>query len=43
VAIYNALKNRPRKVTASIEGLAASAASVIVMAAKEIRATATRF
>lgn len=38
VAIYNALKNHPRKVTASIEGLAASAAGVICMAAKEVRA-----
>lgn len=38
VAIYNALKNHPRKVTASIEGLAASAAGVVCMAAKEVRA-----
>lgn len=43
VAIYNALKNHPRKVTASIEGLAASAAGVVVMAAAEIRATGNSF
>jgi ATP-dependent protease ClpP protease subunit len=43
VAIYNALKGHPRKVTASIEGLAASAASVIVMAAKEILAAGNSF
>jgi hypothetical protein len=35
-AIYNALKNNKAKVTARVEGLAASMASVILMAADEI-------
>jgi ATP-dependent protease ClpP protease subunit len=37
------LKNHPRKVTASIEGIAAGAASVIVMAAAEVRAAGNSF
>jgi ATP-dependent protease ClpP protease subunit len=36
VAIHNALKNHPATVTASIDGIAASAASFIVMAADRI-------
>lgn len=37
LAIYNALKASPAKVVATVEGLAASAASLIAMAADEIR------
>lgn len=37
LAIYNALKAHPAKVVATVEGLAASAASLIAMAADEIR------
>lgn len=37
LAIYNALMRYRSRVTASVEGIAASAASVILMAAKEIR------
>lgn len=37
VAIYNALKNHPAKVIVTVDGLAASAASVIAMAGDEIR------
>lgn len=36
VAIYNTLSNHPAKVVARIDGIAASAASLIVMAADEI-------
>jgi ATP-dependent protease ClpP protease subunit len=36
-AIYNVLKRHPAKVTATIEGVAASMASVIAMAADRIR------
>jgi ATP-dependent Clp endopeptidase proteolytic subunit ClpP len=36
VAIYNAIKNHPAKVTAYIDGLAASAASFIAMAGDEV-------
>jgi ATP-dependent protease ClpP protease subunit len=36
LAIYNALKNHPAKVTASVDGLAASAASFIIQAADDI-------
>ena len=43
VAIYNALKGHRHKVTAVVEGLAASAASVIIMAAAEIRAAGNSF
>ncbi|MDF3076128.1 MAG: Clp protease ClpP [Sphingobacteriaceae bacterium] len=35
-AIYNALKNHPKKVTVRIEGIAASIASIIAMAGQEI-------
>lgn len=37
LAIYNALKAHPAKVVVTVEGLAASAASIIAMAADEIR------
>ena len=37
LAIYNALKASPARVVATVEGLAASAASLIAMAADEIR------
>jgi ATP-dependent protease ClpP protease subunit len=36
VAIYNTLRNHPAKVTAYVDGLAASAASVIAMGADEL-------
>lgn len=36
-AMYNAIANHPAKVTAEIDGLAASAASFLAMAADEIR------
>ena len=41
VAIYNALKDHPGKVTVQIDGIAASAASVIAMGADVIRARPT--
>ena len=37
ISIYNALKRHPARVTAHIDGLAASIASVIAMAAGEVR------
>lgn len=37
IAIYNALKAHPAKVVVTVEGLAASAASIIAMAGDEIR------
>lgn len=43
VAIYNALKSHPATITAYIDGLAASAASLIVMAADEIVMPANSF
>ena len=36
VAIYNAIKNHKAKVTAHVDGIAASAASFVAMAADEI-------
>ena len=38
VAVYNALKNHPAKITTRIEGLAASIASVIALAGDEVHA-----
>ena len=43
LAIYDALRAHPGKVTVSIEGLAASIASVIAMAGTAIRATENSF
>lgn len=43
VAIYNALKSHPATITAYIDGIAASAASLIVMAADEIVMPANSF
>ena len=40
VAVYNALKNHPAKITTRIEGLAASIASVIALAGDEVHAYA---
>ncbi|MDD3847496.1 MAG: Clp protease ClpP [Syntrophorhabdaceae bacterium] len=40
VAVYNALKNHPAKITTRIEGLAASIASVIALAGDEVQAYA---
>jgi ATP-dependent Clp endopeptidase proteolytic subunit ClpP len=37
MAIYNALKNHPAKVTAEIDGIAASISSIVAMAGEEIR------
>ena len=37
MAIYNTLKNHPPKVTATVDGIAASAASLIAMAADDLR------
>jgi ATP-dependent protease ClpP protease subunit len=43
VAIYNSLIRHPGKVTAIIDGIAASAASLVAMAADEIRAPENAF
>ena len=43
LAIYNALRTHPGKVTVSIEGMAASIASVIAMAGKTVRAAGNSF
>ena len=43
VAIYNALRAHPRRVTVQVMGLAASAASVIAMAADELRIAKSGF
>ncbi len=43
LSIYNALRRHPARVTAHIDGLAASIASVICMAAGEIRIAANAF
>jgi len=42
-AIFNAIKQHPSKIIAHIDGLAASIASIIVMAADEIRAAENSF
>ncbi|HDR3896964.1 TPA: ATP-dependent Clp protease proteolytic subunit, partial [Bacillus cereus] len=36
IAIYNQLKNHPAKIIINVDGLAASAASIIAMAADEL-------
>lgn len=36
IAMYNALKDHPAKVTATVEGIAASAASIVAMGADEL-------
>jgi len=43
VAIYNILREHPKKVTVKVMGLAASAASVIAMAADELQIARTGF
>ncbi|MGY3130107.1 ATP-dependent Clp protease protease subunit [Bradyrhizobium sp. USDA 4501] len=43
IAIHNTLKNHPAKVTATVDGIAASAASVVLMAADKIVMPANSF
>jgi len=43
MAIYNALKNHPAKITTEVDGLAASIASIIAMAGEEINIAENAF